>query len=150
MLKGQGEYYKLTSGKKKAPLERGLNILGDGLLSHPGYPGQYPWHWFFTKKNPLERGFYVLCDGLLSHPGYPGQYHWRWFFMQKKSPVKTGLLKYSWRRPTFPHGIAVSLAQAGLTTLFGKGRGGPCRFNHPRFLDPPLWAVMIFSTNNDN
>ncbi len=37
-----------------------------------------------------------------------------------------------WRRPTFPLGIAVSLALAGLTSLFGMGRGGPCRNNHPK------------------
>ncbi len=53
----------------------------------------------------------------------------------KKKPHKTArLLKYLWRRPTFPHGIAVSLALAGLTSLFGMGRGGPCRYNHPKVL----------------
>ena len=40
----------------------------------------------------------------------------------------------SWRRPTFPPGMAVSSALAGLTSLFGMGRGGPCRCNHPKIL----------------
>ena len=33
-------------------------------------------------------------------------------------------LKKKWRPPTLPHCIAVPSAQAGLTSLFGMGRGG--------------------------
>ena len=36
----------------------------------------------------------------------------------------TGLLLEKWRPPTLPHCIAVPSAQAGLTSLFGMGRGG--------------------------
>ena len=35
-----------------------------------------------------------------------------------------GLLSEKWRPPTLPHCIAVPSAQAGLTSLFGMGRGG--------------------------
>ena len=37
-----------------------------------------------------------------------------------------------WRRLTFPPGMAVSSALAGLTSLFGMGRGGPCRYSRPK------------------
>ena len=33
-------------------------------------------------------------------------------------------LRKRWRPPTLPHCIAVPSAQAGLTSLFGMGRGG--------------------------
>ena len=33
-------------------------------------------------------------------------------------------LRERWRPPTLPHCIAVPSAQAGLTSLFGMGRGG--------------------------
>ena len=33
-------------------------------------------------------------------------------------------LQKKWRPPTLPHCIAVPSAQAGLTSLFGMGRGG--------------------------
>ena len=36
----------------------------------------------------------------------------------------------SWRLLTLPPVRAVPSAQAGLTSLFGKGRGGPHRYNH--------------------
>ena len=34
------------------------------------------------------------------------------------------LSQKKWRPPTLPHCIAVPSAQAGLTSLFGMGRGG--------------------------
>ena len=37
--------------------------------------------------------------------------------------AETGLHQ-RWRPPTLPHCIAVPSAQAGLTSLFGMGRGG--------------------------
>ena len=37
--------------------------------------------------------------------------------------AETGLHE-RWRPPTLPHCIAVPSAQAGLTSLFGMGRGG--------------------------
>ncbi len=40
-----------------------------------------------------------------------------------------------WRRLTFPPGMAVSSARAGLTSLFGMGRGGPCRNSHPKIFN---------------
>ena len=46
---------------------------------------------------------------------------------KEKHPVsllKQGALKKKWRPPTLPHCIAVPSAQAGLTSLFGMGRGG--------------------------
>ena len=35
-----------------------------------------------------------------------------------------------WRIPTFPHFIAVSSAEWGLTSLFGMGRGEHPPYNH--------------------
>ncbi len=35
-----------------------------------------------------------------------------------------------WRRPTLPHVTAVPSALAGLTSLFGMGRGGHRRYRH--------------------
>ncbi len=50
-------------------------------------------------------------------------------FAQKKgSPasfLKQGFQLKRRRPPTLPHCIAVPSAQAGLTSLFGMGRGGP-------------------------
>ena len=46
---------------------------------------------------------------------------------QRKSPesfLTQGFSKKRWRPPTLPHCIAVPSAQAGLTSLFGMGRGG--------------------------
>ncbi len=51
--------------------------------------------------------------------------------------------KKGWRRPTFPLGIAVSSALAGLTSLFGMGRGGPCRNSHPKiFMVIGEWLIV--------
>ena len=47
--------------------------------------------------------------------------------IKRKSPediASSGLLLKKWRPPTLPHCIAVPSAQAGLTSLFGMGRGG--------------------------
>ena len=41
-----------------------------------------------------------------------------------------GVFVMIWRRPTFPHFTAVSSALTGLTSLFGMGRGGHCRYSH--------------------
>ena len=46
---------------------------------------------------------------------------------KEKHPVsllKQGASRKKWRPPTLPHCIAVPSAQAGLTSLFGMGRGG--------------------------
>ena len=40
-----------------------------------------------------------------------------------------GLVKI-WHRPTLPHVTAVPSALAGLTSLFGMGRGGHRRYRH--------------------
>ena len=45
-----------------------------------------------------------------------------------------GLTDKVWRRPTLPHFTAVPLALAGLTSLFGMGRGGHRRYRAPEFL----------------
>ena len=51
--------------------------------------------------------------------------------VKKRSPATfvTGLFKI-WRRPTLPHVTAVPSALAGLTSLFGMGRGGHRRYRH--------------------
>ena len=47
------------------------------------------------------------------------------FKAKKKSPDKDSSFSKKRRRlPTLPHCIAVPSAQAGLTSLFGMGRGG--------------------------
>ena len=38
-----------------------------------------------------------------------------------------------WHRPTLPHFTAVPSALAGLTSLFGMGRGGHRRYRHLNF-----------------
>ena len=45
---------------------------------------------------------------------------------KQESPVqlRTRLLDKIWHRPTLPHITAVPSALAGLTSLFGMGRGG--------------------------
>ena len=53
---------------------------------------------------------------------------------QKKSPQFLEGLNKGWRRPTLPQFLAVPSAQVGLTSLFGMGRGGPNRCNHPKIL----------------
>ena len=40
------------------------------------------------------------------------------------SLLNQGLHSKKWQPPTLPHCIAVPSAQAGLTSLFGMGRGG--------------------------
>ena len=48
-------------------------------------------------------------------------------YTQEKSPgslLNRGSLYKRRRPPTLPHCIAVPSAQAGLTSLFGMGRGG--------------------------
>ena len=50
-----------------------------------------------------------------------------------KSPVcccKRGFVNKGWHRPTLPHVTAVPSALAGLTSLFGMGRGGHRRYRH--------------------
>jgi hypothetical protein len=39
-----------------------------------------------------------------------------------------------WHRPTLPHFTAVPSALAGLTSLFGMGRGGHRRYRHLNIL----------------
>ena len=51
---------------------------------------------------------------------------------QKKTPEKFRGFKKSLATTYFSTAGAVSLAQAGLTSLFGMGRGGPCRNSHPK------------------
>lgn len=44
--------------------------------------------------------------------------------------VFTGNYDKIWHRPTLPHFTAVPSALAGLTSLFGMGRGGHRRYRH--------------------
>ena len=56
-----------------------------------------------------------------------------------------GLFRKGGRRPTFPHGDAVSSALPGLTSLFGMGRGAPRR--HSRHLS--LSDSWLFKVRKD-
>jgi hypothetical protein len=47
------------------------------------------------------------------------------------------------------HRIAVPSAQAGLTSLFGMGRGEPRRNNHLRSLRDRMFGCIILSTHWD-
>ena len=77
-------------------------------------------------------------------------------FENKKKPLRDGeeALIINRRRPTFPPLKAeVSLAQVGLTTLFGKGRGGPHRHSHLKKVNKlrvkfELTRVIIDNVNN--
>ena len=53
--------------------------------------------------------------------------------LKPKSPeccCKRGFVNKGWHRPTLPHVTAVPSALAGLTSLFGMGRGGHRRYRH--------------------
>ena len=65
--------------------------------------------------------------------------------MTKKKPIKTDGLKMSLATTYFSTTNAVSLALAGLTTLFGMGRGGPCRNSHPKFLGLLIISKQYFN-----
>ena len=62
----------------------------------------------------------------LSHETVSGQ------AIKQESPLTfvNGLLDKIWHRPTLPHFTAVPSALAGLTSLFGMGRGGHRRYRH--------------------
>ena len=60
--------------------------------------------------------------------------------VSNKKPHLTMRLFKKRRRHTLPQ-IAVPSAQAGLTSLFGMGRGEPRRNNHLKRLLP--WATVI-------
>lgn len=60
--------------------------------------------------------------------------------LYKKSPLlyqQRALIKI-WQLLTLPPVKAVPSAQVGLTSLFGKGRGGPHRYNHHKILTEAL------------
>ena len=58
----------------------------------------------------------------------------------------TGFYKI-WHRPTLPHFTAVPSALAGLTSLFGMGRGGHRRYRHLNIFSEWLigewWVVLL-------
>jgi len=67
-----------------------------------------------------------------------------------------------WHRPTLPHFTAVPSALAGLTSLFGMGRGGHRRYRHLNFFLlrlkveglklkglPFAFVLLPFGLNND-
>ena len=49
-----------------------------------------------------------------------------------------------WHRPTLPHFTAVPSALAGLTSLFGMGRGGHRRYRHLNFFLVIGLLVQLF------
>ena len=53
----------------------------------------------------------------------------------------TGLSIKIWHRPTLPHFTAVPSALAGLTSLFGMGRGGHRRYRHLNIFCH--WSLVI-------
>ena len=65
--------------------------------------------------------------------------HKAYAYMQRKSPPDDfssgGLFDEKRRLPTLPHCIAVPSAQAGLTSLFGMGRGGTPPLSPPNMGD---------------
>ena len=65
---------------------------------------------------------------------------------QKKPTLSCRFFCKGRRRPTFPHFTAVSSAQTGLTSLFGMGRGGHCRYSHQNILSS--WFDMYKETTN--
>ena len=62
-------------------------------------------------------------------------FHYQVILGQKKSLLKRAGFLEDWQRPTFPHGIAVSSALVGLTSLFGMGRGEHHRKNHQKIFN---------------
>jgi hypothetical protein len=59
-----------------------------------------------------------------------------WGGIKQESPclLDTGFLIKIGHRPTLPHFTAVPSALAGLTSLFGMGRGGHRRYRHLNIL----------------
>ena len=59
----------------------------------------------------------------------------------------TALADKIWHRPTLPHFTAVPSALAGLTSLFGMGRGGHRRYRHLNIFSEWLindwWVVLL-------
>ena len=49
---------------------------------------------------------------------------------ESPSAIAKELTDKIWHRPTLPHFTAVPSALAGLTSLFGMGRGGHRRYRH--------------------
>ena len=50
-----------------------------------------------------------------------------------------------WHRPTLPHVTAVPSALAGLTSLFGMGRGGHRRYRHLNILIKVEGLIEVYS-----
>ena len=53
----------------------------------------------------------------------------------------------SWHRPTLPRVTAVPLALAGLTSLFGMGRGGHRRYRHLKIFNVDLVASIKYQVS---
>jgi hypothetical protein len=65
--------------------------------------------------------------------------------IKQESPCSSEqrLLDKIWHRPTLPHFTAVPSALAGLTSLFGMGRGGHRRYRHLNiFIVSGEWIVV--------
>ena len=96
----------------------------------------------FYKRRKIRQGSQAACTAYLAYPAYLAYIAYPAYlaylaylsylaYHQKSSPgtsssLVPGLLLLFKRRrlPTLPHCIAVPSAQAGLTSLFGMGRGG--------------------------
>ena len=53
-----------------------------------------------------------------------------------------------WHRPTLPPVTAVPLALAGLTSLFGMGRGGHRRYRHLKIWSYTLYVISSTSCDS--
>jgi hypothetical protein len=104
-------------------------------LSHQEFPTS-PGNWKLQGKNkkkpqPIKEGVLVKVgdrtSGISNFPKGIGNFRVK---TKKPQPFKEGVLYKSWRRHTLPDFTPVPSAQAGLTTLFGMGRGGHYRYNH--------------------
>ena len=65
--------------------------------------------------------------------------------IKKRAPIFSGWGSIKKGDDILSHITAVPSAQAGLTTLFGMGRGEPRRNNHLKRLQL-LWAIMAYNS----
>ena len=64
--------------------------------------------------------------------------------IKKRTPTFSGWGSVKKGDDILSHITAVPSAQAGLTTLFGMGRGEPRRNNHLKRLQL-LWAIIVYN-----
>jgi hypothetical protein len=93
----------------------------------------FPEYFFWYGKSSFQ-----LPSGISNFPKGIGNFRVK--RIKKTLTFKKMRVYKSWRRHTLPDFTPVPSAQAGLTTLFGMGRGGHYRYNHLKIVGK--WLVV--------